>query len=182
MRFNVRLATPPSGAACGAGVGSTYLFNLKPGERVSAIGPFGDFHIRPGGREMVYLGGGAGMAPLRAHISRLLETEKSERCISYWYGGRSRQELFYQDFFEGLAKEHPNFSFHSALSEPLPGDRWNGPTGFIHEVLRREYLAGHPDPKLVDYYLCGPPAMILAATKMLAELGVSPEQIAYDEF
>jgi Na+-transporting NADH:ubiquinone oxidoreductase subunit NqrF len=90
--------------------------------------------------------------------------------------------LFYQDFFEGLAKEHPNFSFHSALSEPLPGDRWNGPTGFIHEVLRREYLAGHPDPKLVDYYLCGPPAMILAATKMLAELGVSPEQIAYDEF
>ena len=184
LRFNVRIATPPRGVQCNAGAGSTYIFSLKPGDRVSAIGPFGDFHIRDGSpqREMIYLGGGAGMAPLRAHISHLLETQNSPRRISYWYGARSKQELFYQDYFDDLARQHPNFTFHAALSEPLPGDQWTSATGFIHEVLKREYLDTHPDPKQVDYYLCGPPAMIQAARTMLAELGVSPSQIFFDEF
>ena len=182
LRFNVRLSLPPRGVNCSAGVGSAYLFGLKEGERVTAIGPFGDFKIKPGGREMVYLGGGAGMAPLRAHLSRLLETECSERCISYWYGARSRMELFYQEYFAELERANPNFTFRAALSEPLPGEAWDGPVGFISEVLRREYLAQHPDPKLVDYYLCGPPAMIQAAVSMLQELGVPAEQVAYDEF
>jgi Na(+)-translocating NADH:ubiquinone oxidoreductase F subunit len=131
---------------------------------------------------MVYLGGGAGMAPLRSHISYLLETQRTTRRISFWYGARSKQEIFYQDYFTGLASQHENFTFHIALSEPLPEDDWNSYTGFIHEVLKREYLDRHPDPRQVDYYLCGPPAMIEAATKMLSELGVNPSQIAYDAF
>ena len=182
LRFNVRLAAPPRGIACGAGVGSAYLFGLKAGDLVSATGPFGDFHIRETGREMVYVGGGAGMAPLRAHLSHLLETRRSERKISYWYGARSQQELFYQDYFAELARQNPNFTFHAALSEPLAEDHWDGPTGFIHEVLRREYLAKAEDPRLCDYYLCGPPAMISACRAMLAELGVSADQIFFDEF
>lgn len=182
LRFNVRIATPPPGLGVSCGVGSSYMFNLKPGDVVSAIGPFGDFHIREGEREMVYLGGGAGMAPLRAHISHLLETEQSERRISYWYGARSKMEIYYQDYFENLARQHPNFSFHIALSEPKPEDGWTSHTGFIHQVLQREYLQGHPDPKQVDYYLCGPPAMIVAAREMLAGYGVDSAQIAYDEF
>jgi Na(+)-translocating NADH:ubiquinone oxidoreductase F subunit len=184
LRFNVRIATPPRGVQCNAGAGSTYIFSLKPGDRVSAIGPFGDFHIRAGSPqgEMIYLGGGAGMAPLRAHISHLLETQNNPRRISYWYGARSKRELFYQDYFAGLARQHPNFTFHSALSEPLAGDEWTAATGFIHEVLKQKYLDTHPDPKQVDYYLCGPPAMIQAARSMLAELGVSPSQIFFDEF
>jgi Na(+)-translocating NADH:ubiquinone oxidoreductase F subunit len=182
FRFNVRIATPPRGQDCAAGVGSTYAFNLKPGDTVTAIGPFGDFHIKPTQREMIYLGGGAGMAPMRAHLSHLFEVMKTSRRVSFWYGARSRQELFYQDYFESLAAAHPNFTFHVALSEPLPTDNWEGPTGFIHEVLLREYLGQHHDPHAIEYYLCGPPAMIQAATKMLAELGVDPSQIAFDEF
>jgi Na+-transporting NADH:ubiquinone oxidoreductase subunit F len=181
-RFNVRLATPPGGLACNAGVGSSYVFSLKPGDTVTAIGPFGDFHVRESEREMVYLGGGAGMAPLRSHISYLLETQKTSRSISYWYGARSKQEILYQDYFEDLARKHENFSFHLALSEPLPGDEWGLYTGLIHEVLHRKYLSQHRDPKLIDYYLCGPPGMILAATTMLAELEVDPDRIFYDEF
>jgi MocE subfamily Rieske [2Fe-2S] domain protein len=181
-RFNVRLATPPPGREAKTGVGSAYVFGLQPGDKVTAIGPFGDFHIRETGREMVYLGGGAGMSPLRSHISYLLETQASKRVISYWYGARSKMEIYYQDYFERLAREHDNFSFHLALSEPLPEDEWTSHTGFIHQVLQREYLAGHPDPKQIDYYLCGPPAMIIAARKMLAEYGVDPAQVAYDEF
>jgi Na(+)-translocating NADH:ubiquinone oxidoreductase F subunit len=182
LRFNVRLATPPSGTGFNAGVGSSYIFALKPGDRITAIGPFGDFHIQDTAREMVYLGGGAGMAPLRSHLSYLLETQRSERLISYWYGARSRQELFYQDYFEELARQHANFSFHVALSEPLPGDNWTGYTGFIHAVLQREYLNSHPDPTNVDYYLCGPRPMVQAAAKLLDELGVAAEQVRYDEF
>jgi MocE subfamily Rieske [2Fe-2S] domain protein len=182
LRFNVRLATPPRGLAVSAGVGSSYVYTLKPGDQVTAIGPFGDFHIQETGREMVYLGGGAGMAPLRSHISYLLETQRTTRRISFWYGARSKQEIFYQDYFTGLASQHENFTFHIALSEPLPEDDWNSYTGFIHAVLKREYLDRHPDPRQVDYYLCGPPAMIEAATKMLSELGVDPSQIAYDAF
>jgi Na(+)-translocating NADH:ubiquinone oxidoreductase F subunit len=182
LRFNVRIAAPPRGQDCPAGVGSSYVFQLKLGDVVSAIGPFGDFHIKPTQKEMVYLGGGAGMAPMRAHIAHLFEVMKTERRVSFWYGARSRQELFYQDYFEGLAQRHPNFSFHVALSEPLPEDAWSSHTGFIHEVLWREYLSRHPNPLAVEYYLCGPPAMIQAATKMLHGLGVKPEQIAFDEF
>ena len=182
LRFNVRIATPPPGQDCPPGVGSAYVFNLKPGDVVTAVGPFGDFHIKPTGKEMVYIGGGAGMAPLRAHLSHLLETEGTARRVSYWYGARSRQEIYYEDYFRGLEGAHRNFSFHLALSAPLPGDGWQGHLGLIHEVAREQYLGRHPNPRAVEYYLCGPPMMIRACTRMLAEIGVCPEQIAYDEF
>jgi Na(+)-translocating NADH:ubiquinone oxidoreductase F subunit len=182
LKFNIRIATPPRGQECPAGVGSSYMFGLKPGDKVTAIGPFGDFLIKPSEREMVYLGGGAGMAPLRAHLSHLLESQGSQRKISFWYGARSKQELFYQEYFEDLARKHPNFCFHLALSEPQPGDNWTGFTGFIHEVLQDEYLEKHPDPRSIDFYLCGPPPMMKAATAMLKELGVAPSQISFDEF
>jgi MocE subfamily Rieske [2Fe-2S] domain protein len=182
LRFNVRIATPPPGQDCPPGIGSAYVFSLKAGDLVTAVGPYGDFHIKPTGKEMVYIGGGAGMAPLRAHLSHLLETEGNARRISFWYGARSRQEIFYEDYFKGLAEDHGNFSFHLALSSPLPEDRWDSHTGFIHEIVGEELLAGHPNPKAVEYYLCGPPMMIKACTKMLADHGVPPSQIAYDEF
>ena len=182
LRFNVRIATPPRGQDCPAGSGSTYVFGLEPGDTVTAIGPFGEFHIKPSTREMIYLGGGAGMAPLRSHLSHLFETEKTNRRVSFWYGARSLQEMFYQDYFAGLAERNSNFNFHIALSEPQPEDRWTAHTGFIHEVLKREYLDQHPDPTQIDYYLCGPPAMIQAATHMLKNMDVPAAQIAYDEF
>ncbi len=182
LRFNVRLAVPPRGVDCNSGIGSSYVFGLKPGDIVSAIGPFGEFHVKETARELVYLGGGAGMAPLRSHLSWLFETRQTPALVSYWYGARSLQELFYQDYFEELARQNENFSFHAALSESQPEDHWQSHTGFIHEVLKREYLDSHPDPKSVDYFLCGPPAMIKAATTMLRELGVDPAQIAFDEF
>ncbi len=182
LRFNIRIATPPPGQDCGPGVGSSYFFNLKPGDVVSGIGPFGDFHIRPTQREMVYIGGGAGMAPLRAHLSHLLETEQTARKISFWYGARSKQEIFYEDYFRDLAAGHQNFSFHLALSLPLPEDNWTGRVGFIHEVVLNDYLNSHANPAGVEYYLCGPPMMIKACTRVLAELGVPESQISYDEF
>ena len=182
LRFNIRIATPPRGVKCNAGTGSSYVFGLKPGDNVTAIGPFGEFHIKDTGREMIYLGGGAGMAPLRSHLSYLLETQQTSSRVSFWYGARSLQEMFYEDYFEGLAKQYHNFTFHVALSEPQPEDHWTSYTGFIHEVLKREYLDAHPDPKSIDYFLCGPPAMIHAATTMLKNLGVPPTQIAFDEF
>ncbi len=131
---------------------------------------------------MVYLGGGAGMAPLRSHLSYLLETRKFPGRISYWYGARSLQELFYQDYFQDLAVQNQNFTFQVALSEPQPEDHWQSYTGFIHDVLKHEYLDSHPDPTAIEYFLCGPPAMIQAATIMLKNLGVPPAQVAYDEF
>ena len=131
---------------------------------------------------MVYIGGGAGMAPLRAHLSHLFESEGTHRRVSYWYGARSRQEIYYEDYFEKLAASHPNFSFHLALSSPLPEDNWTGLTGFIHEVALQHYLIHHPDPKAAEYYLCGPPMMIKAVTEMLEELGVPELQIASDTF
>jgi Na+-transporting NADH:ubiquinone oxidoreductase subunit F len=182
LRFNVRIATPPPGQDCAPGVGSSYVFSLKPGDIVSAIGPFGDFHIRPTQREMVYIGGGAGMAPLRAHLSHLLETERSARKVSFWYGARSKQEIFYQDYFQDLTNVHRNFAFHLALSAPLPEDEWNGHLGFIHQVVLEKYLSQHDNPQAVEYYLCGPPLMIKACIKMLADLGVSSSHISYDEF
>ena len=182
LRFNVRLALPPAGVDCDAGIGSSYIFSLKPGDVLTAIGPFGEFHVRESSREMVYLGGGTGMAPIRGHLSWLLETRKITTPVSYWYGARSLRELFYQDYFEKLAWENKNFSFHVALSEPQPQDRWQSYTGLIHAVLEREYLDTHPNPRDIDYFLCGPPAMIKAATQMLADLGVDSARILFDEF
>jgi MocE subfamily Rieske [2Fe-2S] domain protein len=182
FRFNVRIATPPPGQDCAPGVGSSYVFSLKPGDTVSAIGPFGDFHVKPTQREMVYIGGGAGMAPLRAHVAHLLESEQTARKISFWYGARSRQDIFYEDYFQGLASTHHNFTFRLALSAPQPEDNWPGHVGFIHDVVLEQYLRQHAHPESAEYYLCGPPMMIKACTKMLAALDVPPHQIAYDEF
>jgi MocE subfamily Rieske [2Fe-2S] domain protein len=182
LRFNVRIATPPPGQDCPPGVGSSYAFSLKPGDAVTAIGPFGDFHVKPTQREIVFIGGGAGMAPLRAQISDLFETRRTARKVSFWYGARSRQEIFYEDYFRKLAAAHPNFAFHLALSSPLPEDEWSGLAGFIHDVVHDHYLAGHANAAAVEYYLCGPPMMIKACNKVLSELGVPPSQIAYDEF
>jgi Na+-transporting NADH:ubiquinone oxidoreductase subunit F len=182
LRFNVRIATPPPGQDCAPGVGSSYVFSLGPGDVVSGIGPFGDFHIKPTQREMVYIGGGAGMAPLRAHISHLLENERTARKMSFWYGARSRQEIFYEEYFRALSAKNRNFDFHLALSSPLPEDNWTGHVGFIHEVVLQHHLHNHPHPQTVEFYLCGPPMMIRACTKMLANLGVPASNIAYDEF
>jgi Na+-transporting NADH:ubiquinone oxidoreductase subunit F len=182
LRFNVRIATPPPGQDCSPGVGSSYAFSLKPGDEVSGIGPFGDFHIKPTQREMIYIGGGAGMAPLRAHLSHLLESERTARKVSFWYGARSRQEIFYDAYFSNLAKEHRNFTFHLALSSPLPEDSWTSHVGFIHEVVLEKYLSDHLNPKALEFYLCGPPMMMKSCMKMLAALGIPTSQIAYDEF
>lgn len=182
LRFNVRISTPPGGRDCSAGVGSTWLHRLRPGDKVTAIGPFGDFHIKPTQKEMIYLGGGAGMAPLRSHLAYLFETEKTGRQVSFWYGARSLQESFYRDLFEDLAVRFPNFSFHLGLSEPRPEDNWQSHTGLIHEILWENYLSRHPDPTSIEYYLCGPPAMVQAALKMLSGLNVDKSQIAFDEF
>jgi Na+-transporting NADH:ubiquinone oxidoreductase subunit F len=182
LTFNVRIATPPPGQDCPPGIGSSYVFNLKPGDRVTAIGPFGDFHIKPTQKEMVYIGGGAGMAPLRAHLRHLFENESTQRKVSFWYGARSRQEIYYREEFERMAAAHPNLRFELALSEPLPEDKWDGHAGFIHHVVEDQYLRDHPHVSTVEFYLCGPPQMIKACTGMLANLGVDPSQIAYDEF
>ena len=182
LRFNVRIATPPRGTDFPAGAGSSYVHALKPGDIVTAVGPFGTFHVKDTDAEMIYIGGGAGMAPLRSHLSHLFDTLKTTRKVSYWYGARSLGELFYQDYFDGLSSKSDNFKFHVALSEPQPQDNWTGRTGFIHEVLLKEYLAQHPDPKSIEYYLCGPPVMVKAATAMLQGLGVDASRIAFDEF
>jgi Na+-transporting NADH:ubiquinone oxidoreductase subunit F len=182
LRFNIRIAVPPPGMTVPAGTASTYLFSLKPGEIVTAIGPFGDFHVSETEREKVYLGGGSGMAPLRSHLSYLLETCMSTARISYWFGARTRQEVYYQAYFENLARKYPNFTFHVVLSEALPEDSWHSYTGFVHAALKSAYLDSHPDPKSVEYFLCGPPVMVKAATTMLREFGVSSDQVFYDEF
>ncbi|MGC6424847.1 MAG: NADH:ubiquinone reductase (Na(+)-transporting) subunit F [Lentimonas sp.] len=183
LRFNVRIATPPRGQECSAGVGSSYVHSLKPGDSVTAIGPFGDFLIKDSDKEMVYLGGGAGMAPMRSHIAHLFETLKTGRKVSFWYGARSKQEIFYEDYFRELEAQFPNFTFHIALSEPQEEDSWEGATGFIHEVLQRNYLAQHENPQAIEYYLCGPPMMLQAAKTMLkGDYEIPCEAIAYDEF
>jgi len=182
LRFNVRIATPPRGQSCGAGVGSSYVFSLKPGDRVRAFGPFGDFRIKHTEQEMVYIGGGSGMAPLRAHISHLFETLGTKRKVSFWFGARSRQEIFYQDYFARLASQHANFRFHVALSEPQPEDAWTSHVGLIHDVVKREYLDPQSQATRVEYYLCGPPAMVSAVRSVLKDARVDPEQIAFDEY
>ncbi len=182
LKFNVRISLPPAGINVSGGVGSSYVFNLKPGSEVKLAGPYGDFRIKPTQKEMVYLGGGAGMAPLRSHLAWLFETDKTPRKVSYWYGARSKADLFYHEYFERLEQEHDNFSFHLALSEPQVNDNWEGSVGFIHEVLYQEYLKNHNNPSGVEYYLCGPPALIKAGLTMLKNLQVPEDQIAYDEF
>jgi len=183
LRFNVRIANPPRGLDASAGIGSSYIHSLKAGDTITGTGPFGEFLIKETEKEMVYLGGGAGMAPLRSHIAHLFETMQTKRKVTFWYGARSRQEVFYEDYFRSLERRFSNFRFHLALSEPLLEDQWTGQSGFIHEVLKREHLDLHPDAKAVEYYLCGPPVMIQAARKMLmGDFGIEAGSIALDEF
>ncbi len=182
--LNVRIATPPPDRWDVAlpGVGSTYIFNLKQGDKVRISGPYGEFFIRDTGREMVYIGGGAGMAPMRSHLFHLFRTLKTGRKVSFWYGARSRKEMFYDEEFRRIAAEFPNFSYHVALSDPQPVDGWDGPTGFIHNVLYENYLKDHEEPEEIEYYMCGPPVMVSSVEKMLYDLGVEKEMISYDEF
>ncbi|MHC4847887.1 MAG: NADH:ubiquinone reductase (Na(+)-transporting) subunit F [Planctomycetota bacterium] len=184
IMLNVRVASPPPNAPEGTppGIMSSYIFNLKPGDEVTISGPYGEFYIQDTETEMVYIGGGAGMAPLRSHIFELLRGEKSTRRISYWYGARSMREVFYEEEFRELELMFPNFKFHLALSAPLPEDNWEGPTGFIHQVVRDEYLGEHEAPEDCEYYMCGPPMMISAVMEMLDTLGVERENIFYDDF
>jgi len=183
LRFTVRIATPPPDAPdAPPGIGSSYIFSLKPGDKVSLSGPYGDFFVKPTDREMCFIGGGAGMAPLRSHIRHQLLDLNTSRTITFWYGARSRQEMFYHEEFLELEERFENFSYHVALSEPQPEDHWDGPVGFIHQVAHDLYLSAHPDPTEIEYYLCGPPPMIDAVEKMLDDLGVEPDMIAYDKF
>lgn len=183
IMLNVRIASPPPRLPdVPPGKVSSYIFNLKPGDKCTISGPYGEFFIKETNNEMVYIGGGAGMAPLRSHIFELLKARKSDRKISYWYGGRSSKELFYEEEFRELEKQFPNFKFNIALSEPLPSDNWTGYVGFIHQVLHDHYLKNHPAPEDVEYYICGPPMMLQAVLKTLDSLGVEPENIAYDDF
>jgi len=183
IMLNVRIASPPPRQPdVPPGKVSSYIFNLKPGDKVTISGPYGEFFIKETKNEMVYIGGGAGMAPLRSHTFELLKERASDRTISYWYGGRSARELFYVDEFRELEEKFPNFKFQIALSDPLPEDNWTGYTGFIHQVLHDEYLKDHPSPEDIEYYICGPPMMLQAVLNMLDGLGVEPENIAYDDF
>lgn len=188
VMLNIRIATPPIDRATGTwmnvnpGVVSSYVFNLKPGDKATISGPYGEFYIQETEREMVYIGGGAGMAPLRSHIFHLFHTMKTNRKVSYWYGARSSKELFYEEHFEDIEKDFPNFSWHVAMSEPLPEDNWTGYKGFIHQVVLDNYLSNHPAPEDIEYYLCGPPMMLQAVLGMLDELGVEEEMIRFDDF
>jgi len=183
IMLNVRIASPPPRLPdVPPGQVSSYIFNLKPGDKVTISDPYGEFYIKETQNEMVYIGGGAGMAPLRSHTFELLKERNSDRKISYWYGGRSARELFYVDEFRALEEKHPNFKFHIALSDALPEDNWTGYTGFIHQVLHDEYLKDHPAPEDIEYYICGPPMMLQAVLNMLDSLGVEPENIAFDDF
>ncbi|MCK4867149.1 MAG: NADH:ubiquinone reductase (Na(+)-transporting) subunit F [Alphaproteobacteria bacterium] len=183
LLLNIRLALPPGGMPdVPPGVVSSWLFGLGAGNTVSASGPFGNFFVMETDREMVLIGGGVGMAPLRSHVFDQLEYRVTTRAISFWYGARGLIDLYYADDMERLAREHDNFSWHVALSDPEPGDAWNGETGFIHDVVYRNHLQAHPDPAACEYYLCGPPLMIEAVQAMLDRLGVPRENILYDDF
>jgi Na+-transporting NADH:ubiquinone oxidoreductase subunit F len=184
IRLNVRIATPPPGSddKVPPGVMSSYIFGLKAGDEVTVSGPYGEFFARETDNEMVFIGGGAGMAPMRSHIFDQLKRRHSQRKMSFWYGARSLREAFYVEEFDELAAEHDNFTWHIALSEPLPEDNWTGYTGFIHQVLRDQYLAKHKAPEDCEYYLCGPPMMNSAVIKMLEDLGVTQDHILLDDF
>ncbi len=183
VRLNIRIASPPPNKPdVPPGIASSYIFGLKPGDDVDISGPYGEFFIQDTEKEMVYIGGGAGMAPLRSHIFQLLKTEGSSRKIRYYYGARSLREMFYQEEFEELEKKFPNFKFIYALSEPQPEDNWTGKTGFIHQVVLDDYLDKHPDPTEIEFYMCGPPMMNNAVNKMLYDIGVENDQIFFDDF
>ncbi len=182
MKFNIRIASPPPGTDFPPGEASSYLFNLKKGDKLTIFGPFGEFMAKDTQNEMVFIGGGAGMAPLRSHIFDQLLRLDSSRKISFWYGARSLKEMFYDEEFRELEQKYENFSYHTALSDPLPEDSWSGYTGFISHVLHDNYLVNHPTPEDCEYYMCGPPMMMDAAFKMLDSLGVEPENIMFDDF
>ena len=188
IMLNIRIATPPPDREKGGwedvppGIASSYVFSRKPGDMVTISGPFGEFFIQETDREMVYIGGGAGMAPLRSHLYHLFHTLKTGRKVSYWYGARNPNEVFYEDHFRKIEEEFPNFTFHIAMSEPRPEDNWDGYVGFIHQVVYDHYLKDHPAPEDVEYYLCGPPLMLQSALGMLDDLGIEEEMIRFDEF
>lgn len=189
IMLNIRIATPPFDRAAGKwlnvqpGLCSSYIFSLKPGDKVSLSGPYGEFHILDTKREMLYIGGGAGMAPLRSHLLHLFKTLKTtDRKISYWYGARSKNEIFYEEDFRAIEREFPNFSFHIALSEPRPEDHWTGLVGFIHQVIFENYLNAHEEPEDIEYYMCGPGPMANAVMGMLDNLGVPREMLLFDDF
>jgi Na+-transporting NADH:ubiquinone oxidoreductase subunit F len=182
--LDIRIALPPPGSpeTVPPGVVSSWLFSLRPGDEITVAGPFGHFFAPDSEREMILIGGGVGMAPMRAHILDQLKRLGSKRRISFWYGARSRQELFYVDLFDRLQEEHENFRWHVALSEPKPSDHWEGPTGFIHQLVNRDYLMEHPAPEECEYFVCGPPMMARAVLGMLDGLGAEPESIYFDDF
>ncbi len=184
IMLNVRIASPPPRGEEGIPPGkvSSYIFNLRPGDKVTIAGPFGEFFMDDSDSEVMLIGGGAGMAPLRSHILDLFKGKQTKRKVSFWYGGRSLQEVFYDDEFKKLEEEYDNFSFHLALSDPQPEDNWTGHTGFIHRVVLEQYLKNHPAPEDINYYLCGPPMMISAVNDMLDDLGVEKENIHADNF
>mgnify|MGYP006291297575 CR=1 FL=1 len=186
--LNIRIATPPWDRKANAfmkvnpGICSSFIFSRKPGDKVTISGPYGEFFIKPTDREMMFIGGGAGMAPMRSHLFHLFHTEKTNRKATFWYGGRSRRELFYMEDFEDIEKKFENFKFYVALSEPKEEDKWDGHTGFIHQVIMDNYLKNHPEPEEIEYYICGPPMMNSAVMQMLDDYGVPPENIAFDDF
>jgi len=184
IMLNVRIATPPPALWNDAppGIASSYMFNLKAGDKVTISGPYGEFFIKDSDREMVYIGGGAGMAPMRSHLFHLFHTLETGRKVSFWYGARSKREMFYDDDFKAIQEKYPNFSYNVALSDPMPGDNWEGYKGFIHQVLFDNYLENHEDSTEIEYYMCGPPMMIDAAENLLYNLGVEPEMVAFDKF
>ncbi len=188
VMLNVRIALPPFNRkhnrfeSVNSGIASSYIYSLKPGDKVMVSGPYGDFFVQDTDNEMMFIGGGAGMAPMRSHIFDQFKSKQTKRKTTFWYGGRSRQELFYMNDFEEIANQYDNFSIHVALSDPQPEDEWNGYVGFIHQVIYDQYLKMHPAPEDIEYYICGPPLMLQAVLKMLDNLGVSPEMIHYDDF
>lgn len=188
VMLNIRIATPPFNRKKGRmekvnpGIASSYIYGLKPGDEVMVSGPYGEFFVQDTDNEMMFIGGGAGMAPMRSHIFDQFKNLHTQRKTTFWYGGRSRKELFYMDDFQQIADNNGNFEFHVALSDPQPDDHWNGYTGFIHQVIFDNYLKKHPAPEDIEYYICGPPMMLQAVLKMLDSLGVPPEMIHYDDF
>ena len=188
ITLNVRIATPPMDRATGTwmnvspGISSSYIFSLKPGDKVTMSGPYGDFHIQETENEMLYIGGGAGMAPLRAQILHLFNTVKTGRKVSYWYGARSKKEIFYEEDFREIERNFPNFKFHIALSDPQPEDNWDGYVGFIHQVILDNYLSKHEAPEDIEYYMCGPGPMANAVKVMLDNLGVERSSLYFDDF
>jgi len=188
VMLNIRIATPPWDRAkngfmnVNPGICSSFIFSRKPGDKVMISGPYGEFFIKPTKREMMFIGGGAGMAPMRSHIFDQFKTQLTDRKATFWYGARSKREIFYEDEFRNLENEFDNFKFTIALSEPKPEDNWDGPVGFIHQVIQNNYLKNHMEPEEIEYYLCGPPMMNDAVQKMLYDLGVPDEMIAFDDF